>query len=76
MVRRLPKVYDGSHVDLPEVTVLRGRTVEVASATDVPAYGDGERLGPLPRTATVLPRRPLRPAGVAGAKPRHVGNCH
>jgi diacylglycerol kinase (ATP) len=55
MVRRLPKVYDGSHADLPEVTVLRGRTVEVASATDVPAYGDGERLGPLPRTATVLP---------------------
>ncbi len=55
MVRRLPKVYDGSHADLPEITILRGRTVEVSTTDDVPAYGDGERLGPLPRTATVLP---------------------
>jgi len=55
MVRRLPKVYDGSHIDLPGVTVLRGRSVDVASAVDVAAYGDGERLGPLPRTARVLP---------------------
>ena len=29
MVRRLPRVYDGSHVDLPEVVVLRGTEVRV-----------------------------------------------
>ncbi len=56
MIRRLPKVYDGTHVDLPEVTVLRGSVVEVA-ATDVVGYGDGERIGPLPLTARVLPGR-------------------
>jgi diacylglycerol kinase (ATP) len=56
MVRRLPQVYDGSHVDLPGVTVLRGRTVTVSADRDVTAYGDGERLGPLPGTATVRPR--------------------
>jgi YegS/Rv2252/BmrU family lipid kinase len=55
MVRRLPKVYDGSHVDLDGVTVLRGRSVTVSAHREVAAYGDGEHLGPLPRTATVRP---------------------
>jgi YegS/Rv2252/BmrU family lipid kinase len=54
MIRRLPRVYDGTHVDLPGVTVLRGRRVEVA-ATGVVGYGDGERIGALPLTARVLP---------------------
>jgi YegS/Rv2252/BmrU family lipid kinase len=55
MVRRLPRVYAGTHVDLPEVRVLRGREVCVAAEGEVVAYGDGERLGALPRTATVAP---------------------
>jgi diacylglycerol kinase family enzyme len=55
MVRRLPRVYDGTHVDLPDVTVLRGTEVHVTAEAPVAAYGDGERLGPLPRTATVAP---------------------
>jgi diacylglycerol kinase (ATP) len=55
MVRRLNKVYDGSHVDLDGVVVHRGRSVTVAADREVVAYGDGERLGPLPRTASVLP---------------------
>ena len=29
LMRSLPKVYDGGHVDLPEVTVLTGRRVEL-----------------------------------------------
>ncbi len=56
MIRRLPKVYDGSHIDLPEVSVLRGSEV-VVSAHDVVGYGDGERIGALPLTAGVLPGR-------------------
>lgn len=50
MIRSLPKVYDGRHVDLPEVTVLTGRRVEVAAdaRTPVPVGGDGEPLGVLP----------------------------
>jgi YegS/Rv2252/BmrU family lipid kinase len=53
MLRRLPRVYDGSHVELDGVTVLRGREVTVEADRGVVAYGDGELLGPLPRTAVV-----------------------
>ena len=63
LIRSLPKVYDGAHVDLPEVHVLRARQVEIAVADTprlgVPVGADGE---PLPAllpgtclTATVLP---------------------
>jgi diacylglycerol kinase family enzyme len=31
LMRSLPKVYDGAHVALPEVTVLRGRRVELSA---------------------------------------------
>jgi diacylglycerol kinase family enzyme len=48
LIRALPKVYDGSHVDLPEVHVLRGRSVEVSGRPGVPVGGDGEPLGHLP----------------------------
>jgi diacylglycerol kinase family enzyme len=48
------RVYDGTRVDLDEVLVLRGRRVTLAGA-GVTAYGDGERLGQLPVTATVRP---------------------
>jgi diacylglycerol kinase (ATP) len=51
LMRSLPKVYDGGHVVLPEVTVLTGRRVEVAAdgrRGPVPVGGDGEALGALP----------------------------
>ncbi|HYF71195.1 MAG TPA: diacylglycerol kinase family protein [Nocardioides sp.] len=50
LMRSLPKVYDGRHVDLPEVTVLSGRRVELRGSArhPIPAGGDGEPLGPLP----------------------------
>ena len=50
LIRSLPKVYDGRHIALPEVTVLTGRRVEVAAdaRTPVPVGGDGEPLGTLP----------------------------
>ena len=38
LIRSLPKVYDGSHVALPEVQVLRARHVEM-SVTAAPAPG-------------------------------------
>ena len=55
LVRCLPRLYDGSHLDLDEVLVLRGRRVSLANDGPLSAYGDGERLGPLPVTATVRP---------------------
>lgn len=55
LIRSMPKLYDGTHVELDEVVVLRGREVSVSASGSVLAYGDGERLGPLPVTATVRP---------------------
>jgi diacylglycerol kinase (ATP) len=50
LVRSLPTVYDGAHVERPEVTVLSGRRVEVRgrARTPIPVGGDGEPLGFLP----------------------------
>lgn len=52
LIKSLPKVYDGSHVELPEVQVLRGRSVEVSGTPTVPIGGDGEALGHLPSDPT------------------------
>jgi YegS/Rv2252/BmrU family lipid kinase len=53
LMRSLPQVYDGRHVHLPEVTLLRGKRVEVwgavrGSGGAIPVGGDGEPLGQLP----------------------------
>ena len=49
-----PKVFSGAHIKHPAVKILRGRTVEIDS--DAVAYADGERIGPLPITASVIPQ--------------------
>ena len=48
--RSLPKVYDGGHVALPEVTLLAGKRVEVRGTgrAPIPVGADGEPLGQLP----------------------------
>lgn len=52
LIRSLPKVYDGRHVDLDEVKVLTGHRVTLsgtyAGGGAVPVGADGEALGPLP----------------------------
>lgn len=52
LMRSLPRVYDGAHVTLPEVTLLRGTRIELAALpggpSPVPVGGDGEPLGTLP----------------------------
>ena len=52
LIRSLPKVYDGRHVDLDEVHVLTGRRVTLsgtyAGGAAVPVGADGEALGTLP----------------------------
>jgi diacylglycerol kinase family enzyme len=50
LMKALPKVYDGQHVDLPQVTVLSGTRVELRAdaSRPVPVGGDGEPLGSLP----------------------------
>jgi diacylglycerol kinase (ATP) len=54
-VKIFPRVYAGTHVTHPAVTVRRARSVTVAAAGIV-GYGDGERFGPLPMTMTAVPR--------------------
>ncbi len=54
LVRVFPRLYRGTHVDLPEFERHRVRTVRLTSP-DVVAYGDGERLGPLPLEVKVRP---------------------
>jgi YegS/Rv2252/BmrU family lipid kinase len=50
LLRSLPTVYDGTHVDRPEVTLLRGKRVELRgdARNPIPLGGDGEALGVLP----------------------------
>jgi len=57
LIRLMPKVYDGSHVELPEVLTFRGASVTVSAKDRVAAYGDGEPLMDLPVTAEVVPGR-------------------
>ncbi|MFG3147561.1 diacylglycerol kinase [Streptomyces sp. NPDC048243] len=49
-----PKVYRGTHVDHPVVTVHRAARVELV-AQGVTGYADGEPLGALPLTAECIP---------------------
>lgn len=53
-LRVFPQLYKGTHVTLPEFERHRVREVTLSSPGIV-AYGDGERLGPLPMTTTIQP---------------------
>lgn len=55
LIRSMPKLYDGSHLELDDVIALQGKEIRVTSAAPVTAYGDGERLAPLPVATQVLP---------------------
>src|SRR5699024_3643541 len=47
LVRVLPRVFRGSHLDHPAVQLLRGHRVELAGP-ELVCYADGERFRPLP----------------------------
>ncbi len=52
----LPKVFKGTHVDEPEVSVRRAATVEISADRPFPVYADGEHLSDLPARVRVLSR--------------------
>lgn len=52
-LRVFPTVYDGSHINHPNVEIFQACSVSISSETI--AYADGERIGPLPITASVVP---------------------
>jgi len=55
LLRAMPKMYDGSHVALESVTILRGKNIRIEAETAVNAFGDGEYLAPLPIDVAILP---------------------
>ncbi|MFI1865081.1 diacylglycerol kinase [Streptomyces jumonjinensis] len=54
LLRVFPKLYRGTHLSRPEVTVDRARSIALEAA-GLTAYADGEPLGPLPLTAESVP---------------------
>ncbi|MFC9244179.1 diacylglycerol kinase [Streptomyces sp. NPDC057136] len=54
LLKVFPKVYKGTHLSHPAVTVHRVSSIELVAA-GVTAYADGEPLGALPLTATCVP---------------------
>ena len=51
----LPKVFKGTHVDEPSVSVRRACTVELRADRPFRVFADGDPVGTLPATVTVRP---------------------
>ncbi|GAA2232068.1 diacylglycerol kinase [Streptomyces amakusaensis] len=54
LLRVFPRVYRGTHLDHPRVTVHRARSVTLR-APGITGYADGEPVGALPLTAECVP---------------------
>jgi diacylglycerol kinase (ATP) len=57
-LRSFPRVFKGTHTTHPQVSMFRGKVIELASldpaGTDE-LYGSGERIGPLPARMEAVP---------------------
>jgi YegS/Rv2252/BmrU family lipid kinase len=53
---RLPKVFKGTHVGSPELTLLRGKEIAFEADRPFAAYADGDPIADLPVTIRVVPR--------------------
>jgi diacylglycerol kinase (ATP) len=54
-LRAFPKVFRGTHVTHPKVTMLRGARAEISADRPFDVYADGERSVPLPAVFEALP---------------------
>jgi diacylglycerol kinase (ATP) len=54
-VKTFPKVFSGKHVDHPAVTMLRGKEIAISAERPFQVYADGEPVGHLPATFSVVP---------------------
>jgi diacylglycerol kinase (ATP) len=54
-LRAFPRVFRGTHVSHPRVTMLRGRRVTAEANRRIQVYGDGERIGSLPAIFEIRP---------------------
>jgi diacylglycerol kinase (ATP) len=55
VLRQLPDVYKGKHIERDEVEVVRTTSLRIESA-GITAYADGEYLGPLPVDVSLRPQ--------------------
>jgi diacylglycerol kinase (ATP) len=55
LVRMLPGLRTGNHVNHPAVSTSRTRSIRLGEANGWVAYADGERIGPLPVEITCVP---------------------
>jgi YegS/Rv2252/BmrU family lipid kinase len=52
----LPKVFKGTHVQVPSVRVFRAREVEISADRPFTMYADGDPIGELPVRVRAVPR--------------------
>ena len=50
-IQIFPSVYEGKHIEHPEVEIFKAKEIYIES--DAICYADGERIGPLPATISV-----------------------
>jgi diacylglycerol kinase (ATP) len=55
-IKTFPKVFKGTHIEHPKVTVLRGKSVTISAERTLQVFADGEHVGTLPATFTVVPQ--------------------
>lgn len=55
LLRSLPRVYKGTHLTHPKVTMKKAREIEIKSTHSLNLQADGELLGELPARFRILP---------------------
>jgi len=55
-LRSLPKVFKGTHLDEPTISVFKGQEIKVSADRPFVMYADGDPLAELPCTVQVRPR--------------------
>jgi diacylglycerol kinase (ATP) len=68
-LRAFPRVFRGTHVTHPMVTMLKGTKIEISADRHFEVYADGEPAGPLPAVFEVV-ERALKVAVPEGAVPK------
>ena len=53
-VRIFPSVYEGKHIQHPQVEIIQAKEIYLES--NAVCYADGERIGPLPATILAIPK--------------------
>ncbi len=55
LIVSLPRIYRGTHLTHPKVTLMRARKVEIKPAVRMAVQADGELLGEAPARFSIMP---------------------